>query len=35
VLEPEFNKMFLGEGTPQQLVTLLAAKTKAYWAAKK
>jgi ABC-type glycerol-3-phosphate transport system substrate-binding protein len=35
VLAPEFNKMFLGDGTPQQLVTMLAAKTKEYWATKK
>ncbi len=34
-LAPEFNKMFLGDITPQQLVATLAAKTKEYWAAKK
>jgi ABC-type glycerol-3-phosphate transport system substrate-binding protein len=35
ILAPEFNKMFLGDGTPQQMVTILASKTKEYWAAKK
>lgn len=34
-LAPEFNKMFLGDITPQQLVATLASKTKEYWAAKK
>jgi raffinose/stachyose/melibiose transport system substrate-binding protein len=34
-LAPEFNKMFLGDTTPQQLVATLAAKTRDYWAAKK
>lgn len=35
VLAPEFNKMFLGDTTPQQLVATLAAKTKDFWVAKK
>ncbi|MCW5320942.1 carbohydrate ABC transporter substrate-binding protein [Verminephrobacter aporrectodeae subsp. tuberculatae] len=35
VLAPEFNKMFLGEGTPQQLVNTLATKTREFWAGKK
>lgn len=34
-LAPEFNKMFLGDITPQQLVATLALKTREYWAAKK
>jgi len=35
VLAPEFNKMFLGDGTPDKLVKTLASKTKEYWANKK
>jgi raffinose/stachyose/melibiose transport system substrate-binding protein len=35
VLAPEFNKMFLGEGTPAQFVATLSAKTKEFWANKK
>jgi len=31
VLAPSFNKMFLGEITPQQLVSTLSIKTKEYW----
>ena len=35
VLNPEFNKMFLGETTPEQFVDTLVAKTKEFWASKK
>ena len=35
VLSPEFNKMFLGETTPEQFVDTLVAKTKEFWASKK
>ncbi|MDR3373780.1 MAG: ABC transporter substrate-binding protein [Ancalomicrobiaceae bacterium] len=31
VLNPEFNKMFLGETKPADFVEVLASKTKAYW----
>ncbi|MEO5325085.1 ABC transporter substrate-binding protein [Mesorhizobium sp. CC13] len=35
VLNPEYNKMFLGETTPEQFVETLVAKTKEFWAANK
>ena len=35
VLAPEFNKMFLGDITGQQLIATLASKTKEYWVNKK
>ncbi|UVC09453.1 carbohydrate ABC transporter substrate-binding protein [Rhizobium sp. TH2] len=34
ILNPEFNKMFLGEITPEQFVETMAAQTKTYWAGK-
>lgn len=35
VLQPEYNKMFLGETTPEQFVEKLVAETKKFWDAKK
>ncbi|MDI9349609.1 MAG: ABC transporter substrate-binding protein [Candidatus Symbiobacter sp.] len=34
VLYPEFNKMFLGNQTPEQMIATLATKTKEYWASR-
>ncbi|MDO5612315.1 MAG: ABC transporter substrate-binding protein [Paracoccus sp. (in: a-proteobacteria)] len=31
VLQPEYNRMFLGETTPEQFVERLVAETKKYW----
>jgi len=31
VFKPEFNKMFLGQTTPEELVAKLVASTKQYW----
>ena len=33
VMKPEYNKMFLGQTTPEQLVQTLVAATQAHWAA--
>lgn len=35
VLNPEYNKMFLGEITPEEFVETMAAKTKEFWADQK
>ena len=35
VLNPEYNKMFLGTITPEEFVEIMAAKTKEYWDAQK
>jgi len=32
VFKPEFNKMFLGQTTPEELIATLVAATKEYWA---
>lgn len=33
VFKPEFNKMFLGQSTPEELIEALVTGTKDYWAA--
>ena len=35
VLYPEYNKMFLGDQSPEQFVAILVNKTKEYWASHK